>query len=574
MLREYALIADGERGALVGPRGDIAWLCAPGWSSDAVFSTLLGGGGCYAVTPVEQHHVWGGYYEPGTLIWRSRWVTDSAIIECREALALPADPHRAVLLRRIIAARGTARLDVLLHPAAGFGRHRPREIHRRGGVWTCRTGDLWLSWSGAASAREDAGVFRTLLSLREGESWDLVLEVADAAPEQPTDPGAAARRRWRETELGWSRQVPDCTDTAAPRDAAHAYAVMRGLTAASGAMVAAPTTSLPERAAEGRNYDYRYAWIRDQCYAGQAVAAHGGHPLLDDAVRFVSERILADGPDLRPAYTVDGRSVPDERPLPLPGYPGGAGRAGNRVNRQFQLDTLGECLLLFAAAGRRGRLDGPHWPAVEQAVRAIEQRHRDADAGIWELGARRWAHSRLTCAAGLRAIAGQAPAPVAGRWASLADRLLADVNADCLHPSGRWQRAPDDPRVDAALLLPTIRGALPPSDPRSRATLAAVRQELSEDGYVYRYRLDGRELGCAEGAFLLCGFLMALATHQQDDPSAGHWFERNRAGCGPPGLFSEEFDVRQRQLRGNLPQAFVHALLLESASRLARPWDG
>ena len=151
--------------------------------------------------------------------------------------------------------------------------------------------------------------------------------------------------------------------------------------------------------------------------------------------------------------------------------------------------------------------------------------------------------------------------------------IVADAATDCLHPSGRWQRAPDDARVDAALLIPAIRGALPASDPRNVATLDAVRADLAEDGFVYRFRHDERALGHAEGAFVLCGFLMALADHRLGrEVEAVRWFERNRAACGTPGLFSEEYDVRQRQLRGNLPQAFVHALALESAQRLAEPW--
>ena len=120
MLREYALVADGERGALIGPRGDIAWLCAPRWDSDAVFSSLIGGRGVYAVTPEEPRFVWGGYYEDGTLIWRSRWITSSGFTECREALAYPGDPHTAVVLRRVMALDGPARVRVLdCGPASG-----------------------------------------------------------------------------------------------------------------------------------------------------------------------------------------------------------------------------------------------------------------------------------------------------------------------------------------------------------------------------------------------------------------------------------------------------------------------
>ena len=200
---------------------------------------------------------------------------------------------------------------------------------------------------------------------------------------------------------------------------------------------------------------------------------------------------------------------------------------------------------------------------------AIETRWREADAGIWELDAARWAHSRLICAAGLRSIAAFAPRAQAARWSAFADAIIADTDADCLHPTGRWQRAAHDPRVDAALLLPALRGALPATDPRSLATLAAVRAELSSDGYLYRFQHTGQTLAHAEGAFLLCGFVMALAEHQQGNHvEAARWFERNRAACGPPGLFTEEYDVEQHQLRGNVPQAFVHAVFFEAAHRL------
>jgi hypothetical protein len=570
VLSEYALLADGERGILVGPRGDFAWMCAPRWDSDAVFSTLVGAPGVYAVTPAEPSFVWGGYYEPGTLIWRSRWVTTAQEIECREALSMPADPHTAVVLRRVLAIDGDTQVRVFFDPRAGFGQHRPQQVSRRNGVWTARCGPLYLRWSGVpATARRRGAGLHAMITVPAGGHHDLVLEISDHPLEgTPADPDLA----WRATETAWEQEVPGLTGTIADRDARHAYAVMRGLTSSGGGMAAAATMSLPERAEEGRNYDYRYAWIRDQCIAGQAVAAAGPYPLIDSAVGFVTERILADGPQLKPAYTVSGGPVPDERPLPVPGYPGSSAKVGNWVNKQFQLDAFGETLLLLAAAARHDRLDRDHWRAVEVAVAAIRERHRDPDAGIWELGEHRWAHSRLACVSGLRAAAAVAPAGQGAVWSGFADALLADVTADCLHPAGRWQRTPDDDRVDAALLFPALRGAMPAGDPRALATLDAVHAELGCDGYLYRYRPDERPLGAAEGAFLLCGFTMALALHQQGrEVEAARWFERNRASCGPAGLLTEEYDITQRQVRGNAPQAFVHALLLESAQRLAVP---
>jgi GH15 family glucan-1,4-alpha-glucosidase len=573
VLSEYALLADGERGVMVGPRGDFVWMCTPRWDSDAVFSALIGGAGVYAVTPVEQPFVWGGYYEPRSLIWRSRWITTTQAIECREALAMPGDRHRAVALRRVEAIDGDTRVQVVFDPRAGFGRHEPRDVKHEGGVWTARCGPLHLRWSGMKGARRrSGGELRAEVTVPAGDRLDLVLEISDrplAGP--PPDPDVA----WQATRTAWDDAVPALSGTIADRDASQAYAVLRGLTSAGGGMAAAATTSLPERAEEGRNYDYRYAWIRDQCYAGEAVAAAGPYPLLDSAVSFVTERLLADGPQLKPAYTVDGGPVPDERQLRLPGYPGGYDKIGNWVNQQFQLDAFGEALLLFAAAARHDRLTSDHWQAAEAAVAAIQKRAGEPDAGIWELDNRHWAHSRLTCAAGLRAIAAAAPPSQGAAWSGLADGLVADVTADCLHPSGRFQRAPDDERVDAALLLPIIRGAVPAGDPRALATIKAVAADLGQDGYLYRFRADDRPLGESEGAFLLCGFAMALTEHQLGhEVEAARWFERNRAACGTPGLLTEEYDVTQRQVRGNAPQAFVHALLLEAAQRLAAPWPG
>jgi GH15 family glucan-1,4-alpha-glucosidase len=254
----------------------------------------------------------------------------------------------------------------------------------------------------------------------------------------------------------------------------------------------------------------------------------------------------------------------------LVGYPGGSDKVGNWVNRQFQLDAFGEALELFAAAASFDRLDTDHWDAVEAAVAAIERRWGEPDAGIWELDNQRWAHSRLTCVSGLRAIAKEAPSSQSGHWSGLADAILADVSTDCLHPDGRWQRSPSDARVDAALLMPGIRHALPATDPRTIATVNSVVAELLRQDYVYRFAQDARPLGEAEGAFLLCGFLLALALEQQGDHLAARTlFERNRSACGTPGLLAEEFDIAQRQLRGNLPQAFVHALLLECSAALS-----
>ena len=250
--------------AINDPHGDIAWLCAPRWDSPAVLSTLLGGRGRYSVAPV-QRFVWGGYYEDGSLIWRSRWITDDdAVVECREALAFPGDPHRAVILRQLSAVRGEAHVAALLAPAADFGHASFSGVRRSGdGVWTGRSGALRVRWSGAPRAVFDgeSGALRAQLRLSPGERHDLVLELSDREFDRPPPhPGSA----WGATETGWRETLPDLGRTVADRDARHAYAVMRGLTTGAGGMVAAATTSLPERADQGRDYDYRYVYVNGQ----------------------------------------------------------------------------------------------------------------------------------------------------------------------------------------------------------------------------------------------------------------------------------------------------------------------
>ena len=572
VLRDYALLADGERGILVGPRGDLAWMCFPGWDSEALFSSLIGGAGSYAITPRDPC-VWGGYYEPASLIWRSRWVTvDNAIIECRDALALPAQPDRAIILRRLIARQATAHVTVALNPRGAFGHAPLRRLARNdAGHWRGQVGNSTSAGSAA----------RTL-------GWQAMATGAKSSY------SSSSSNRERNTTSCWSSRRmsmswcrPTLLSPGQQPKLLGASACLRSPTQSPSAMPATPTPcsrdlpaqaagwSLrrlcrsPERAREGRNYDYRYVWIRDQCYAGQAVAAAGAHPLLDDAVRFVRDRLLDHGAHLKPAYTTTGGRVPDQQQVDLAGYPGGTNVVGNWVNEQFQLDAFGESLLLFAAAAGHDRLEVEAWRAAEVAAAAVETRWREPDAGIWEIEPDQWTHSRLICAAGLRAISAHAPSGrQSAHWLALADAITADTSARALHPCGRWQRSPSDPRLDAALLLPAIRGAIPHDDPRSLSTLRAFQQELTREGYAYRYRPDDRPLGEAEGAFLLCGFIMSLAYGQQGNQvEAARWFERNRAACGPPGLFSEEFDVTQRQLRGNLPQAFVHALLLECAAK-------
>ncbi len=618
VLRDYALVADGHRAALYGPRGDVAWLCAPGWDDEAVLAPLIGGGGAFTLSPVGRF-VWGGHYEDGSLIFDNQWTGSGQVLLCREALAMPSDPRTVVLLRRLSAEHGDVEVDVGVDVCGNYGRTPSSDVTRVGdGVYTGRTGDVCWRLSGARpahrpgedggrrqSARSVAGGVAVHLTLPAGAQHDLVLEVSREtfAGRPEIDPELA----WETTETAWARSVPELQGVVARRDVRHAFAVLAGLTTPGGAMVAAATTSLPEHVDGDRAYDYRYTWLRDQAWTCLALvsalpaspatataerAGGGGEPgdalvveLFTRQLGWLTDRVLDHPASLAPAYRTDGSPVPGERELDLPGYPGGRTVVGNDAGAQHQLDTYGDLLLLCAAAASSGQATARTQEAARSLVAAVGELWRGDDAGLWELEPAWWTQSRLACVAGLRAWARAGGGEDAGAQLALAETIMAETATRCLAPGGWWQRSPEHEGTDASLLLAAVRGALPADDPRTVATLAHVRASLVEDGYVYRFAHDGRALGANEGAFLLCGFVVALAEDQQaraaadagdHERAAAHRvaafraFERNRAAAGAPGLLAEEFDVRQRQLRGNLPQAFVHAMLLETAITLGR----
>ena len=468
-LREYAFIADGERGALIGPDGGLAWLCFPGWADPAVFAGLLGSGGRYQICP-DGRWVPGGAYEDGSLIWRSRWVTDHGILESREAFCAPATPDRAVIVRRVLAVNGRHRVRAVLALAADYGRRPLGRWRRRPDGWVATGEGLSVRWSGATGARPgrrnvDRGHLILEFDLEPGERRDLVLEIASdsAADPQPPQPEEC----WRRTEEYWQAAVPDCADTVAPRDAKHSIAVLRGLTSMSGATVAAATMPLPERAEAGRNYDYRYSWVRDTSCVGRVGAViKGAEPLLDGAVRWTTERLLADGPKTIPAYTVAGQPVPNDRRLDLPGYPGGFDILGNRARDQFQLDAFGESLAMLADAAAMDRLEADGWRAAEVAIRAIEARWTEPDAGVWETWPARWTHSRLMCVAGLRAIgAVGSPSRFAARALPLADTILADTDRSSSTPPAAGSGRPMTPGWMARCSCPSSGGPSRPMTP-------------------------------------------------------------------------------------------------------------
>ena len=376
-----------------------------------------------------------------------RWVTDNGVIESRQALAYPGRPDRAVILRRVSAVDSEAHLSAFVALAGDYGR-RPVGA---GDVTTLAVrGRPRLTKStpdGAEPLTQTCRESRRTSHLMWNSTWTRATPMIScwscSAPRSrsatgPTPTSCGAKRPRVGPRVFRNARTP------AGRDVRRSFATLRGLTETDGATVAAVTTALPERAEAGRNYDYRYGWIRDICYIGQAGAAiDGGEPVLDDAVRWVCARILSDGVSTTPAYRGDGSPVPEPLSLGLAGYPGGSDVVGNRVRDQFQLDLFGEVLLLLANAASQDRLDTHGWDAAELAIRAIAEVRRERPR-IWEIGPDYWTHSRLICAAGLRAIAEHAPTSRRVTTSlSLADHLLsaADRTPCILRAVGSDHRA-------------------------------------------------------------------------------------------------------------------------------------
>ena len=462
VLREYALLADGERGAVLGPRGDIAWMCAPRWDSPSVFATLAGGTGVYSVTP-RGRFVWGGYYEPNSLIWRNRWVTTDGIIECREALAYPADPRRLVLLRSVHALDGASARR--RHPAARAANYDTTDdappSTTTAGRGPSAAASCTCAGRAVPGARHRDGALTAHLDLARGGDariWCWRSATGPCPTSRPIRDGLAGHRGVVAGGRVHARRPR--SPPATPRTA---WPCCAGLTSSAGGMVAAATTSLPERAEAGRNYDYRYAWIRDQCYAGQAAAVgRCRRPARRRRrLRFGSAARARPAPRARVHRRRPGACRPSRRLQPA--------RLSRRDRRDRQpgAQPVPTRRVRRGAAAVRCRGRG-RTVSTATAGRRPRSRRRPSPSGgrsptpaSGNSTTRRWTHSRLTASAGLRAMAGVDRQP-AGR--ALARRsptsILAHTGAHAA--ASRWvlaaRRERSEPRRGAAAARDPRRG--------------------------------------------------------------------------------------------------------------------
>jgi len=553
-IESHALLGDCLSAALLAPDGRVVWWCPPRFDAAPACDALLGGAGSFDVQ-VAGARVESFAYEGDTNAMLTRWRGPRCAARVHDFMPYPAE-HTS-LVRLVECDEGTADVVAFACPAAG------------GAPLVARASQPW--------PYEKAG-WRGAFRLVRGEALALSLGVGPEAGPLGVEEARSLRRS---TMDAWSRWSELCEYDGPRRDL-----VVRSLLALkamryapTGAIVAAPTTSLPEVVGGERNWDYRFAWLRDTGFCMDAFVSlghsDGARELANWVLRAVAE---TPGKDLLVLYNVEGAPAPEESALDLPGYEGSRPvRVGNGAVKQFQLDAYGhvmECLHLWQGMRRPERRG--LWPHVVALVDRCCERWREPDNGIWEMpsGPRHFTYSKVMAWVALdRAIRTAEehglPAPLA-RWDAVRKEIRRDVLARGVDPdTGAFTQSYGDPACDASNLRIPLVGFVPPDDPRAQATLEQVVARLERGGLLLRY--DGPDgLEGREGAFLPCGFwlveALALAGRRDEARKA---FDRLAALASPLGLFAEEYDPQAKRHLGNFPQAFTHAALVSAAWKLA-----
>ncbi len=598
-IAEYALLSDCRSAALVHRSGSVDWLCFPRYDAPSVFGRLLDDrAGHWSVRVPEATAIRRRYLDH-TLVLETEFEAPAGRLTLTDALAVGPDerghqlgagsPH--ALLRRAECTAGTVELEIEYSPRPDYGQVPPVLKPVSGGVLVTGDRSALLLSSPVALTLED-GSARARVSLRAGESRGLALQYLLAEEPEAGWTEEEIQRRLRETFRAWRSWSRLHQRYRGPwRELVNVSGrVLQGLTyQPTGAIVAAPTTSLPEVVGGIRNWDYRYTWIRDASLTLEAlwVAA-----CPDEAMQFfdflagTAVRQLRDDGELQIMFGVGGERDLSERELPhLSGWRGSRPvRVGNAAWNQRQLDVYGE--LLSAVHRLRARL-GAFSPATAEflgdVADAALRRWRQPDHGIWEIRGepRQFLHSKLMCWVALdRAVdlAGfiGAEADRVIRWREERDEIRrAILEQGWSERAGAFAQTFGGDALDASALLLPIVGFLPGDDPRVRATVDAIAERLTDPlGLVYRYRVtDG--LRGEEGAFLLCTFWLAHALVLAGEVArAREVFGRAAAFVNDLGLLAEEVDGATGELLGNFPQAFSHVGLVNAAWAIAQAEAG
>ena len=573
-LRDYALIGDGRTTALVGRDGSIDWLCLPNADSPPVFDRLLDAehGGCFELCPDEPFDAeW--RYRDGTNVLETTFRTDRGAVSLTDAMTL-ADAHVLTPLRELVRVvdglDGSVTMRWRFAPRFDFGRARTDVGRRRDAtVATCRREALALRSWGAGDGR---------FELAAGEKTTFVLAAASAEP-LVLPPRADAERRLEEASEFWREWSGRARYDGPWREQVVRSALaLKLLTfAPSGAIVAAPTTSLPERIGGERNWDYRFGWLRDGIYTMRALLSLG---YADEARAFFWWQMHATqttSPRVKPLYCIDGGVRANEEEVAVPGYRGSRPvRVGNAATEQLQLDVYGHMLECAAHLhGETGSLGAATPRELAKLVDFVADNWRERDAGIWETRdeLQDFVQSKAMCWTALdrgAKLAEEGALPGRdGRWRTEADAIRGWIEREAYDRSRQtYVRAPGlGAEADAALLTLAFCAYSDPLDERFVATVDAIRRDLGAGGPLL-YRYTGAEQ--KEGAFLTCSFWLvdALARAGRRDEAHALMGELVEL-ANDVGLYAEEIDPETGEFLGNLPQGLVHLALVNAAVSLA-----
>jgi GH15 family glucan-1,4-alpha-glucosidase len=586
-IEDYALVGDLQSAALISRHGSVDWLCLPRFDSAACFAALVGTPehGCWRLAPAGKVTSVTRRYRPGTLVLETDWETSRGSVRVidfmpRRGLAAP----RLMRIVEGLSGRVPMRMELLLRP--DYGSVKPWLEPAPDGV-VASAGPDAFRLATPLDLELDHGTVRAEFFAVEGArarmglGWWLSHEVSPPVE----DPDSALAR----TETWWREWSDRCTYDGEYREAVLTSLItLKAMTSEpTGAVVAAPTTSLPEDIGGVRNWDYRYCWLRDSVLTLEALLT-GGY--ADEAVAFRDFMLRAatgEPAKVQIMYGVGGERRLAEYELPeLPGYEGSSPvRVGNAASDQFQLDVYGEVMAVaYVAALRLGAMQKRLWPRWRAIVDYVETIWREPDDGIWEArGPRRhYTYSKVMAWVvfdrAIRLVERfDLEAPVQ-RWARVRDEIHKEV-CERGYDAERntFTQYYGSRELDASTLTIPLHGFLPATDERVTGTIDAVWRELGADGFVARYSTDETDDGLpgSEGQFLACSFWLVSALAQAgrgDD--ARTLFERLLALRNDLGLLAEEYDVPRGRQVGNFPQAFSHLALIEAAHAITKSSNG
>jgi GH15 family glucan-1,4-alpha-glucosidase len=580
-IEDYALISDRLSAALVGRDGSIDWLCFPRFDSEAVFARLLGDedDGHWRIAPTSGARCTSRRYRGDSMVLESEWAVEDGVVRVIDFM--PERGEAPDVVRIVEGVTGQVDMRSELRLRFGYGDVVPWVRHLDGMLAAVAGPDaVWLASDVAHHGRDFASYADFSIEAGQREAFVLTWNPSYLHRPRPVDPYAALEQ----TQRFWQSWAEGCTYDGKYRDAVvRSLLTLKALTyAPTGGIVAAPTTSLPEVIGGSRNWDYRYSWLRDSTFTLQALVRTGYTEEASDWREWLLRAIAGSPERLQILYGVAGERRVPERELPwLAGYEGSAPvRVGNGAVDQLQLDVYGEVmdtLWLARCAGLDTEEDA--WRMQRGLMHWLESGWKQPDEGLWEVRGDRqhFVHSKvLAWVAADRAVRTIEELKMDGpldRYRALRDEIHRDVCSNGYDPERQtFTQAYGSKGLDAATLLIPQVGFLPAADERVRGTLRAVMTELAEDGMVRRYSTGETDDGQTgeEGAFLACSFWLADALVMDGQREAAtERFEKLLSLRNDVGLLAEEYDVRAGRQIGNMPQAYSHVALVNTALNLS-----